>query len=170
MLVQDWEPECLYDNEGGYRDELTRYLRQHLEDYESVGKEDGCVSCDIGIGKKIGIELKLHLTKPSDTDRLMGQILRCIDHYPAGIIVLLLGDTTSDALQTINTGVKKLGLDDRKLNIIKKPVSENSNDTAKRNGGSRYGDVMNPDNGCNRVVKEQNDLPDNVNAFGRNHL
>jgi len=170
MLVQDWEPECVYDNEHGYRDELTRHLKHHLEDYEYVGKEDGCVSCDIGIGKKIGIELKLHLNKPSDTDRLMGQILRCIDHYPAGIIVLLLGDITSDAMQTINRGVKKLGLDDRKIKIIRKLVSGKSNETARRRTGPGYGAVMNPDDGCNRVVKEQNDLLENANVFGRNLL
>lgn len=108
-LIKAWVPEEYYSNENKYRDDLMDYLYEHLNDKKSdmfgfslneddlipVRKEDGRSLCDIAVGNsEVGIELKkdLNRNKQSKIDRLRGQILRHINEYKEGVIVVLVGE------------------------------------------------------------------------------
>jgi hypothetical protein len=128
-LIQEWEPEEIYDVENEFRDDLLDFLDENLNSSDvSIKKEDGRGLCDIGINRQIGIELKLDMVKKAEANRLVGQILDYIDEYPTGIIILLLGDTEHNAFQTVKDGIRKIQAEDQIVRILRKELEDSDDD------------------------------------------
>lgn len=104
-VVNAWKPKEEYLQEEGYKKDLLFFMQEVLnkkkDDIFSSNEpcylkdESGRSLCDIGVNRKVGIELKKGKNgkiSKSDINRLQGQI---DDHkldYPDGIIVVLVGD------------------------------------------------------------------------------
>jgi hypothetical protein len=108
-FVKEWEPEEDYDNEPEYRDDLLKALKSEISSKSIIiKKEDGRGYCDIGVNHTIGIELKLDLKGKSEVDRLKGQLMDYVELYPVGVILLLLGKTGENELETIKETINRL--------------------------------------------------------------
>ena len=115
-LIEKWKPGK-YPKEPGYRDELVDFLREQLNEKPdqlgfakqrlSINKEDSRGYCDIGVDRKVGIELKKDLKGKSKIDRLAGQIMDYKKEYK-DIIVVLVGDTDKDALEALKDKIAQL--------------------------------------------------------------
>ena len=117
-IVKNWKPRKKYSNEAGYRDDLMEYIRKKLNEQQSmfglgptekhiIRKEDSRSLADIGIDRKIGIELKLNLTKKSQRNRLIGQINDYIKDYEY-IIVVLCGKTNESEYEELCDDVRRI--------------------------------------------------------------
>lgn len=116
-IIKNWEPEKEYNNEIEYRNDLLDLLRKKINSIQnpilgnqnriSVTKEDGRGLCDIGIDRKIGIELKKDLKKKSQVDRLAGQILLFKKDYH-DLIIVLVGKTDPEGLETLKVSIDSL--------------------------------------------------------------
>ncbi len=122
-LIKEWVPKQ-HKGELMYRDELLNLLRKKLNQGSSlftlaqsniiVKKEDGRGLCDIAIEREVGIELKLNLNSKSKVDRLYGQIDEYLKNYKY-IIVVLLGKTSTEALEYLKEKVRKINEENKSL-------------------------------------------------------
>jgi|YelNatPaOPRAMG01_1025707.scaffolds.fasta_scaffold05734_16 hypothetical protein len=106
-IVQSWQPRKEYPVEEGYRDDLLQFLRRELNKPDwlgmsrqhSIQKESGRHLADIGIDRRVGIELKRNLKSKADADRLIGQVKGYLREYYEGVIIVLCGRTDRDKLE-----------------------------------------------------------------------
>ena len=111
-IVSSWVPKETYSKEGDYRDELTSYLRKHLNESSggfmvgpqrkhTIKTEHGRSLADIAIDRQVGIEIKRNLKKKADIDRLKGQVSRFKKDYRMGVIVVLVGKIYEEAVDEV---------------------------------------------------------------------
>ena len=106
-LIQSWQPKKEYPTEEGYRDDLLQFLRENLNRSDwlgishrySIQKESGRCLADIGIDRRVGIELKRNLKSKAEADRLIGQVKGYLKEYEEGVIIVLCGRTDNDKLE-----------------------------------------------------------------------
>lgn len=107
--IERWEPSQNYSKEEQYRDDLLEFLREELNksspfslgnDRVSVTAEHGRGLCDIGVNRKVGIELKNNLKSKSVVDRLVGQINTYKKEYN-DVVIVPVGDTNSNSLELL---------------------------------------------------------------------
>ena len=71
-------------------------------------KDKGRHLADIGIGNRVGIELKKDLHKKSEVDRLIGQLTTFLSDYKYGVIVVTCGETDLNTLNYVKAQKPKL--------------------------------------------------------------
>jgi len=106
LIERYWEPRKEYSREEEYRDDLLEFLRINLNrsnwlgasQYHSIQKESGRHLADIGIDRKVGIELKRNLKTKAEADRLVGQVKGYLREYYEGVIIVLCGSVDGDKL------------------------------------------------------------------------
>ena len=112
LIKNEWHPDWSMKEERQYRDDLMEFLRKHLDKTHTVKPEESRALADIGIDRRIGIELKLNLNKGTDVDRLIGQLQRYLKDYDY-ILVVLLGKTDrgieSEIIQRVGELERSLG-------------------------------------------------------------
>jgi hypothetical protein len=129
-MVRNWRPEKEYGKETDYRDDLVRYLRKKLNEGQSmfglgpaekhvIQIESGRGLADIGIDKKIGIELKLNLDKKKERNRLFGQVKDYMEGYQY-IIIVLCGQTNESEYEQLHDDFK--GYSDMNILEPQRPV------------------------------------------------
>ncbi len=118
LIKNEWEPDWSLSEETAYRDDLIEFLDKKLNKAHLIRKEDGRHLADIGIDKKIGIELKLNLSSKKEVDRLIGQVQGYLDDYDA-ILIALLGKTSPETIRDINFRLKKFQPDPLFGNLIR---------------------------------------------------
>jgi hypothetical protein len=115
VIINNWEPE-VYSNELAYRDDLFSFLRSELnkpsafgtpQERVNVTKEDGRGLCDIAINRRIGIELKKDLSRKSEMDRLVGQVVGYKGDYE-DIIIVLVGISTDEVNDQLENSLQSL--------------------------------------------------------------
>jgi hypothetical protein len=105
-LVKKWSPEKAYRSEGSYRDNLVEYLRASLNrpdffrssENHTVLKEKGRHLCDIGVDRRVGIELKFNFKSKAEADRLATQVKGILNDYAEGVIIVFCGATDMDKI------------------------------------------------------------------------
>ncbi len=107
-LIKKWRPKSGCSKETEYRNDLLEYLRDGLNSSSpftignvrrvSVVPEHGRGLCDIGVDRKVGIELKNNLSGKSKVDRLIGQVNGYKREYE-DIVIVLVGETDKNALE-----------------------------------------------------------------------
>lgn len=99
-LIGEWKPPK-FSTEANYRDDLFKFLREHVPDDAKVEKEfrHRGTTMDLWLGWKgvidndeLAFELKVNLKKKTDYDRLVGQI-EGLDPKNFKTIVVLIGKT-----------------------------------------------------------------------------
>lgn len=120
-IVKDWKPKGKYTSESGYRDDLMAYLRKKLNEPEPfsfgltkkhvIRKESGRHLADIGVDRKVGIELKMNLTKKTQRNRLVGQLTDYMKDYK-GIIVVLCGEIREAECEELREDIKRISPED----------------------------------------------------------
>jgi len=153
-IINHWNPKSKYPNETKYRDELLEYIRDGLNSNNSmfgisrgrvsVKKEDSRGLCDIGIDRRIGIELKKDLKSKAQVNRLIGQIVNYKRDYQ-DIIILLVGDTNKEALENLKDDLSDLNRGDNpyslsqqhRIKIINKATKKNKSKSTRKRNGSR---------------------------------
>ena len=152
--INSWKPQnCTSENQ--FRDDLLEYLRDKFDKQTSLLSNDGmpirrehsASLCDIGVGRKVGIELKLNLRKKKDADRLFGRVYRHKKEYN-DIIILLIGNTNQDILEGLKEHISDLqrgqdySLQQQRFKIITKRIKKSSktekHSKGKQQGGSGY--------------------------------
>jgi hypothetical protein len=114
-LIKSWRPSQQYNSEGGYRDDLLRFLRMKLNKPDLLGmprqhsiqKEDGRGLADIGIDRRVAIEVKFNLKGKSKADRLKGQVETDIREYEEGVIIVACGKTDRDTIEYLKPFLAK---------------------------------------------------------------
>lgn len=117
-LIKTWKPKQKYNNENQYREDLMDFLMRKLNDNSnqvlftpqrriSITKDDGRGLCDIGIDRKIGIELKKDLKSKRKIDTLIGQIVNEYLRYEH-VIVVLVGNTDKYSLEILKDKISDL--------------------------------------------------------------
>src|SRR6266850_5270022 len=130
-LVENWNPTRQYSSEQAYRDDLIGFLREQFarptllgsQEQHSIQKEAGRSLADIGIDRKVAIEIKYNLKAKSDADRLIGQIKGYLNDYDKGVIVVLCGHTDRDKEDYVRGHLKDLPHTDflgggKRINVI----------------------------------------------------
>ena len=115
MIQRSWQPQKEHSGEEGYRNDLLQFLRKELGEPDMLGmprqhsiqKESGRHLADIGIDRRVGVELKLNLTTKAEADRLIGQVRGFLQDYQEGVIVVLCGKTDMDKLDYIKDGLRE---------------------------------------------------------------
>ncbi len=107
FIKNEWEPNWNLNIETAYRDDLIGFLNKKLNENHLIKKEEGRGLADIGIDKKIGVELKLNLSSKKEVDRLIGQVERYLDDYD-DVLVVLLGKTSSEIVRDVNFQIEKM--------------------------------------------------------------
>lgn len=121
-VIELWNYEGDYSNEIGFRKSLAKHIRKHCPNY-FVLEEDGSERrrADIRVAnfrnpdtpfyKKIAIEIKYKLSKNTELDRLIGQVVGYKEHgYVCAIVIAVEPEPNFEELL-----IKKLdieGLDD----------------------------------------------------------
>ena len=90
--IKEWQPKQKYNSENEYREDLFRFLSSRAKKYPPQ-KESGRHLADIGIGDRVGIELKKDLHSKAEADRLIGQLTSFLRDYKYGVIVVACGKT-----------------------------------------------------------------------------
>lgn len=137
-LIKKWTPKQSYKKEPEYRDDLLDFLRKQFNENPNpfalqttklnLTKEDSRGLCDIGINRKVGIELKKDLKGKSQIDRLVGQVTNYKKDYQ-DIIIVLVGNTDKESLEQLKGRIPSLvtqnfGLNaDQRIKIIDKSPS-----------------------------------------------
>jgi len=115
-IIKNWKPKEAYRGELQYRDDLLEVLRKELnkpkgmfENQEQIviKKEADRSLADIGINRRIGIELKLDLQNKSQRNRLEGQIGDFLRDYKK-LIIVLCGNTNPQELDEIKRKAEEL--------------------------------------------------------------
>ena len=88
--IKEWQPKQKYSSEGEYREDLFQFLSSIAKKYPPQ-KESGRHLADIGIGDRVGIELKKDLHSKAEADRLIGQLTSFLKDYKYGVIVVRCG-------------------------------------------------------------------------------
>lgn len=112
--IQNWRPQQ-FSKEIDYRNGLVLFLRKALNQPNYLGAsnnfniqtESGRHLCDIGINRRIGIELKLDLKTKSQADRLFGQVDGFLDDYVEGVIIVLCGKTDMQQVDYLKNKLSK---------------------------------------------------------------
>lgn len=97
--IKNWKPRSNYAREIGYKRDLLEYLRRGFGRNHSIQEERGRSLADIGIDRKIGIELKLNLS--GRAHQLNGEVHAHIREYTQGVIVVLCGKTNPNTLDEV---------------------------------------------------------------------
>lgn len=115
--INKWRPKKQYSKEPEYRNDLLEFLRTDLNKSSplslgmnvrrSVVPEHGRNLCDIGVDRRVGVELKNNLKSKSVVDRLVGQISGYKKDYE-DIIVVLVGETDGNALETLKDHITEM--------------------------------------------------------------
>ena len=113
-IIEEWSPKK-FKSEAKYRDDLLKLLREELNrddplgfsEEHSIRKEKGESRADIGIDRKIGIELKYNLKTKSQVTKLIGQIVAHRSGYDS-LIVVLCGKTSLEHLDLLREQVRKI--------------------------------------------------------------
>jgi len=113
--IQNWRPQKEFNKEIDCRDDLVEFLRKTLNQQNYLGianhfniqTESGRHLCDIGINRRIGIELKLDLRTKSQADRLFGQVDGFLDDYVEGVIIVLCGKTDMQQVDYLKDKLSK---------------------------------------------------------------
>jgi len=99
-VIDDWDPGHL-KSEKEFKDSLVAHLHQALPSGTRIEKEyrDGGTTCDIYLkwqglmlSTEVFFELKHNLSRKTDFDRLVGQIIG-LEPLKRNIVVVLCGDT-----------------------------------------------------------------------------
>jgi hypothetical protein len=147
-LIREWNPKKEYPNELKYRDDLWKFLNSKLNKNQNVfsqrehirvKKEASRSLCDIGINRKVGIELKKDLKTKSQINRLQGQIEDYEDDYEEGVIVVLVGKNNeqveNELLHKLNKRLNNsmgFGVQQFRIKLINKSTTKNK-EAPKRN-------------------------------------
>jgi len=142
LNIHRWQPQKEYLDEDGYSDDLIEFLRnvlnkpkpdliprreiQHLiQPQHFIKKESGEHSADIGIGRKVGVEVKRNLEGKVEADRLIGQVDGFLREYPEGVIIVLCGKADIEQLEYLRNSLSKYSKGNlfggRRVQIIVKP-------------------------------------------------
>ena len=105
--IKNWQPKQKYNSENEFREDLFKFLSSKAEKYPPQ-KESGRHLADIGIGNRVGIELKKDLHKKSEVDRLIGQLTTFLSDYKYGVIVVTCGETDLNTLNYVKAQKPKL--------------------------------------------------------------
>lgn len=116
-LVEKWSPKK-FSKETEYRDDLLKYLRNNMNQKDpfgitgevSIRKESGRSLADIGVERRVGIELKYNVNTKSKVDRLFGQMDDYLKEYE-NMIVVLCGKTSEESLDYLNEKVRRMPRD-----------------------------------------------------------
>ena len=106
-IENEWQPDWSMKEEREFRDDLIRFLNRKLSRSHIIRPEDGRGLADIGIDRKIGIELKLNLHSKSQIDRLIGQMQEYLQDYDE-VIVLLLGRVSPTVVREVEHRISQL--------------------------------------------------------------
>ena len=125
-LIEEWQPKKWHRNEKGFQQELATFLRKKLQaslfgPKPKVVTESRIDRADIQVGKDIGIEMKINLTR-SKMKKLVGQI----EMYPfSNIIAVVCGVKDEDAWEELKekyeSGVLAFG--EKHVTLIRKDKS-----------------------------------------------
>lgn len=147
--INRWKPKEKYSTENQYRNDLIEVLRLELNEKQSplglqqqrisITKDDGRGLCDIGVAKKVGIELKKDLNSKSQIDRLAGQVMDYKEDYE-DIIIVLVGDTNKDAYELLKDKIAQLSkssggivlYQEPKIKVINKCFGAKESESPKR--------------------------------------
>lgn len=143
-IINRWNPKESYPTEPKYRDDLMNYMRKCYSNNQSpfspqkrisVRKEAGRGYCDIAVDRRIGVELKKDLSKKSQINRLIGQIVDYKREYD-DIIIVLIGNTSLDALDGLNDSIEDLNKGQYSVGMNQEPRIKIIN-KAKKKGNSK---------------------------------
>jgi hypothetical protein len=152
--IHSWNPNPDYTREHQYRDELVEYLRKKFDDQSPaisnkrlpISIEHSPSLCDIGIGRKVGIELKNNLKSRKKINTLIEQVVKHREEYE-DMIILLVGHTSPDTVEQVKEQVSNIqkaqgySLQQQRIKIIKKETQKSSKRKRqdKSNQPSGYG-------------------------------
>ncbi len=105
--IKEWQPKQGYKSESEYREDLFQFLSSKAEKYPPQ-KEAGRHLADIGIGNRVGIEVKKDLHSKAEADRLSGQLMNFLSDYKYGVIVVACGKTDLNTLNYVKAQKAKL--------------------------------------------------------------
>jgi len=140
--IKSWQPKKKYNVEPQYRDDLIDFLRHSLNESRASGifspqkrvsirKEDGRGLCDIAVDRRIGIELKKDLSKKTQVNRLVGQIVDYKREYE-NIVIVLVGKTDKNALDSLMDAIHDLESNQMDIGLTRqtkiKIIDKGSND------------------------------------------
>lgn len=114
-IIKGWKLQKEYTNEDGYRGELIQFLRNEFDKPDwmgtsrqhSIQKESGRHLADIGIDRRVGVELKFNLKGKAQADRLVGQVTGFLKDYHEGVIVVLCGKTDADKVHYLRDSLRE---------------------------------------------------------------
>ena len=98
--IKEWQPKQKYNSESEYHEDLFQFLSSRAKKYPPQ-KESGRHLADIGIGDRVGIELKKDLHSKAEADRLIGQLTSFLRDYKYGVIVVVCGKTDLNTLNYV---------------------------------------------------------------------
>jgi hypothetical protein len=123
--VRQWRPSRSYLKEDGYRDDLVEHLSAALPGYVikieanrhlvDVGVSGRGV---LGMGERVGIELKLDLQSKPTRNRLQGQIEDDLRQYPH-VICVLCGHTDEAEYESLRVWAYPKLVSLQRLDIIR---------------------------------------------------
>jgi len=119
-IIKAWKLKQQYPDEKYYKKELLNLLQEKLNEQTSsmfsqkqhfnIRDESGRSLCDIGINRKVGIELKKGKNgkiPKTEINRLQGQIEDYELDYPEGVIVVLVGECDKFTESEIRTRLQR---------------------------------------------------------------
>lgn len=105
--IKEWQPKQSYNSENEYREDLFKFLSEKAKKYPPQ-KEAGRHLADIGLGGRVGIELKKDFHSKAEADRLIGQLTTFLGDYRYGVIAVFCGKTDLNTLNYVKAQKAKL--------------------------------------------------------------
>jgi len=120
-LIYEWQPTDT-SSETKIEESLHAHLAKRLkrDDVRRQFHHDR-VTADILINEKLGIEIKLNLTKTAEFRRLIGQ-LDCYANWGVCMIVLLVGQVDTDLMRRVEERLQKDWEDEYQARVIHMPI------------------------------------------------